>query len=258
MYGPIPVDFLRMDNHLAPGNMLSLKFTQAPDSFVLNTESEERYKLVIKELGIYVRRIELFPDAMNKVFRESSVQRYSGMNAEVKNYSLPSGIRQKVLKISQGEALPKQVIVGFVPTDAYVGNYKKNTFNFEHFKINSVNLKVNGLRVPQEPLKPDFENRVVERSLNHFFMNTGRFRSIGGNCIHANNYSKGATFFAWDLRPDQCNGFHRHAGKDGSLELEMGWATNLEEPITVLVYSGRDQEIAIDPKRQNEPLISSF
>ena len=46
MSGPIPVDFLHVDNHLAPGNTLSLKFTQALDSFVLNTATDEKYRLL--------------------------------------------------------------------------------------------------------------------------------------------------------------------------------------------------------------------
>ena len=258
MNGPIPVDFLRVDNHLAPGNVLSLKFKQAPDSFVLNTESAEKYRLVVKELGIYVRRIELFPEALSRVLSPTAIQRYVGMDTEVKNFSLPAGIKQKVLKISQGESLPKQVIVGFVPTVAYMGDYKHNPFHFAHFNLNSINIKVNGLRIPQEPLKPDFENKVIEKSLNHFFMNTGKFRAQGGNCIHADNYARGASLFAWDLRCDQCNGFHRHAGRDGTLELEMGWAKNLEVPITVIVYSARDQVVMIDPHRHSEVTTSSF
>lgn len=259
MCGPIPgVDFLHVDNHLAPGNTLSLKFTRAPDSFVLNTATDEKYQLVVKELGIFVRRIELFPRALPKLLEPNSEQRYVGMCTEVKNYSLPAGIKQKVLKISQGESLPKQIVVAFVDTEAYVGSYKKNPFNFEHFKLNSINIKVNGLRVPQEPLRPDFTNKVVARSLNHLFMNTGKFRSLGGSCIHVDNFVKGATLFAWDLRPDQCNGFHRHAGRDGALELEMGWSANLSKPITVLVYSARDQVVSLDPNRTNEPQVSSF
>ena len=258
MSGPIPVDFLHVDNHLAPGNTLSLKFTQALDSFVLNTATDEKYRLLVKELGIFVRRIELFPRALPKLLDSNSEQRYVGVSTEVKNYSLPAGIKQKVLKISQGESLPKQILVGFVDTDAYVGNYKKNPFNFEHFNLNSINIKVNGLRVPQEPLKPDFANKVVGRSLNHLFMNTGKFRSQAGSCIHIDNFVKGATLFAWDLRPDQCNGYHRHTGRDGALELEMGWSSNLDKPITVLVYSIRDQVVSIDPNRTNDPQVSSF
>lgn len=260
MCGEIACDFLRSDNHLAPGHKLSLRFTRTADSFFFQTSLDTKFKLKITDLAIYVRRLRLTPEALTKVIKPRQSQRYMSTHTEMKEFPLASGIQQWSTKIFAGGRLPKQVIVAMVKTKAQVGEYKSNPYNYKDFKIKKINLKMNGTRIPQEPLELDISKDIFQRAFNHLFMNTGKFRINSGNCITDDAFQKGSTVFPFDLTPDLCNGFHTHAGNDGSLELEMEWAEALTEGITVLVYAASDQVVFVNgegnPDRQ--PQVSVF
>jgi hypothetical protein len=54
--GRIPCDFLYSDNHLAPGNRLTLRFTKNADSFIINTDDPAKdYKLKIMHMAVFAR-----------------------------------------------------------------------------------------------------------------------------------------------------------------------------------------------------------
>ena len=257
--GPICSNFLRSDNHLAPGNKLSLKFIRAPDEFVfLSPTPDAGYKLKILELAIYARRIRLFPHALNAVFDPRAIQRYVSDYTEIKEYSLPSGLSNWNSKLFTGGYLPKQIVVGMVETRALVGSYARNPFNFQHFNVSSINLKVNGVCVPQEPLRPDFPNGRCMREYNHLFMNTGKYRINSGNCISLADFKGGSTLFPFDLTPDQCNMYNIHVGKEGTMSLEITWSTGLPQGITILVYAVYDQVVMINGMVSDQPTVSVF
>lgn len=261
MCGEIGADFLRSDNHLAPGNKLSLRFTRSADSFFFVTSVEEKFKLKILDLAIYVRRLRLTPEALSKVIKPRMSQRYMSTHTEMKEFPLAAGIQQWGTKIFAGGRLPKQVIVAMVKTKSQVGDYKANPFNYKHFGIKKINLKMNGTRIPQEPLELDISKDIFQRAFNHLFMNTGKYRINSGNCISDDAFQKGYTVFPFDLTPDLCNGFHTHAGNDGSLELEIEWADALTQGITVLVYAASDQIVFVNGGEGNpdrQPQVSVF
>ena len=244
--GPFCNDFIRSDKHLAPGNKLAFRFTRASDEFCLLSKTDEKYKLLITDICLYGTRIRLFPHAQKEIIKEGKPDVYSCMHSEIKEFPLPAGVKQWNLKITNGSTLPKHIIVGFVLTEAHVGSYKKNPFNFQNFKLNRMNLKQDGRRYPQEPLRPDYENGMFAREYNHLFMNTGKYRINSGNCISLEAFKDGMNLYSFDNNPDSCYMVHKHVGKDGSMEVEPGWAAGLEESITAIVYLNYDEVITLE------------
>ena len=258
MCGPICNDFLRSDNHLAPGNKLSLRFNRASDKFCLLTDSTTvEYKLHIDEIAIYARRITVFPEVSKMLFKPGAPQRYKSVYTEMKEFPLVTGLNQWSTRLFSGGALPKQIIVGMVETAAFMGSYTKNPMNFKHFGLNSINLKVNGARVPQEPLEPNFSTGQINRAYNHLFMNTGKFKVNRSNCVTDDYFVGGMALFPFDLTPDQCNMFHTHGGREGTLELDLSWSAATTAGITVLVYAAFDQVVSLNGEN-NHPVVAIF
>lgn len=251
---PICSDFTRSDNHLAPNHKLTLRFVRAPTDFILNNSGDKKYKIVLKDLAIYARRVRIRSDIMGHVMKNSGrrLERYQSNYTEVKDFAVGKGLQQWRTSLISGGRLPKQIIVGMVSTKAYLGAIDENPFQFQHFNLNRINLVVNNNRVPQEPLTPDFENKLFNRSLHHLFRNTGKIGLGRGLWMEKQRFSGGYTFFPFDLTPDLCNGLHTHAGNDGFLELEMEWAESLADGITVLVHVTYDQIVTISPTGQPE------
>lgn len=255
--GPICNDFIRSENYLAPGNKLALKFSRVSDEFVLLTETNNNYKLVITDIYMIARRLTLHQNILSSIWSPSKVQSYKSIYTEVKDFSLPPNITSRNIRLSAGGRLPKSVVVAQVLTEAFVGSYKKNPFNMQHFKIGSINLKINGRRFPQDPFSPDFEKGLISREWNNVYMNTGKWKINSGNCIQRNHFQNGITVFPFDLTPDQCNLYHTHAGQEGSIELEISWREALPAGITILVYSVFDQ-IVLMRGVNSQPVVSIF
>jgi len=244
--GPICADVLRSDNHLAPGNRLSLKFTRSADAFVLNSEVSEEYQLVITKIYLQMRLLHVFDGALPAIVKEHVAQKYMSSYTQIRTYALPDGQTSISRSLFSGGKLPKQVIVGMVTTAAMTGDYSLNPFNFEHFNIKSINLKMNGLLIPQDALEPSFGKGLFMRELNHLYMNTGKYRSNAGNSIRYDQFGNGHTLFPFDLTPDMCNGFHLHAGNQGSLHVQISWAFPTLRAITLIVYAAFDQVLMIN------------
>lgn len=253
----IPADRTALDTKLAKEKA---KLTTAVDAkkTEFRAEPELTPTLKIKEIGIYTRRIELTNSALKSYFQTNSVQRYLGNLTDVHSIALTPGIDRRVIRLTVNNVIPKQIIVGMTLTTAAKGKYNQNPFNFEHFGLNRIALKVNAIRVPQEPLEPNFDKGHYMREYVHTLANCGKWRSEVSNSITPLNFASGVTLFAFDLTPDACAGYHVHAGKEGAVELELGWVKELEKQITVYVFSVKDQIVTIDPTTGGAPEASAF
>lgn len=246
MCGSICADMLRADNHLAPGNRLSLILTRNKDNFVFLSSEEEKYKLVITELAVFTRRVHLSSTALASVYKPGVPQRYLTAYTEIKEFPLAMGMMQWSGSINHGGKIPKQIIVALLETSSMVGDYKKNPYNFKNFGVKQIHLKINGAQVPSDPLKPDFTNKKYAREFTHLFRNTGKYRINSGNCISWDAFEGGCAIYPFDLTPDQCNGFHTHAGKEGTVDIEIEWNAAQVVPLTVLAYIASDQVIILN------------
>ena len=261
MIGPLTgVDFLLSDSYLAPFNNLTFTLHKHDDDFIFNSADEPatntttakeaiKAKLVITDICLYVRRMELSKTGLEG-FKPDQLQRYLGTLSEVQMHALSDGITQKNLKIYTGRVLPKQLIIGMCETDAVLGDYKKYPFEFKHFDLNEISLKVNAVRHPQDPLKPDFTNKRYMREYQHLLSNLGKWRTNTGICVTPTLFANGLTLFAFDLTPDLCGSFHVHHGREGTLELELHWKKALTKAITVIVYTCCDNVVVIDPVKK--------
>ena len=242
--GPIPCDMLRCDNHFAPGHKLSLTFFRSEDKFCLLDEDGKVHKIVIKEIFIKVDRIRLRPEITRKLL-SAGPQHYTTAYTEIKDYPLAANQSQWTIKLYAGGVLPHQVIVGMVTTEAFTGTFKTDPFKFEPFGLNHFCLRVNGVRLPQDPLTPDFAQNRYSAAYLSVYENTGKFRVNGGNSITYEDFSTSKCILPTDLSPDKCNNHHYHVGAEGVLDIELAWAAPLTKPITVVVLSIFNQVIQI-------------
>lgn len=236
MMSPITHDFFRANNHLAPGNKLSIRMYKAKNSFLLNSGDNREYALEIMDLRLHYQRIRL-----KEMVLPPKIERYLITKSELKRFPIPAGLMSHDIVLHNGGKMPKSVIMAMVTTHASEGNYHSNPLNFQHFGVNKINLRVNGKSVPSEPLTPNFEENLITREFVHLFMNTGCFRMDRANCVTRTQFTGGMAIFPFDLNPDLCNGFHLHSSDTGIVSLELGFSEALEEAITIFVHSTYDE-----------------
>ena len=166
---------------------------------------------------------------------------------QLKMFSFTNGVSHINIENCFTGQLPRRVIIGFLATDRYNGNYKLNPYKFEHFDLNYLVLGVNGVQIPARALEPDFTNDKFALTYQHFLKSICVWdfdRSCG---ISREEYGKGYTLFSVAISPDGCQpGEHFSFITNGSLRLECKFATPLAQPTHLFVMGEFDNMLEID------------
>jgi hypothetical protein len=249
IYGPVHCDFLQIDRLLPPGISLSLKFTRAPDNFVLMTDDAGKaYKIVIEDIKLYVRHVTLSDSIVRDHIMQFETKSaiYPMSKNTIQTYVFPAGHQKFHVTNIVSDLFPKTIIVTFLSSGALNGSYALNPYNFKHFGLNFAVLKLNGELVPSDPYTPDFDNNLFVREYRDVFDNIGVSHDDIGNCLTPSLYKGGLFFLAWDLSPDMCNGYHCHPKRTGHIDLELGFKAALTETLNVLTFTTFDAQVLID------------
>jgi hypothetical protein len=250
-------DFFQIYRLLPNRCNIRLKFIKNEDSFMLLNENDE-YKIVIQDLRVTVRKVELNKALFGgneKMFEQGKPAILPLVRSQIKSFVVSSGLTSITQPNIISGQLPRNVIIAFLSSSAVNNNFRKNPFNFQHFNVRSTNLRVNGICTPTVPYITDFKNGNFMRAFRGLSDSTGISHSNGGNYLSPEGFAGGCTFFAFDLTPDQCNGFHEHTRKAGVIDLELTFETALTEPINIIVYSSFDNFITLDKYRN---LVTDF
>src|SRR5436190_6182323 len=253
MVGHIHGDIFNQEKFLVNGVELRLRLIRSRDAFSLMSAAAG-YKVSIMEASLYVRRVKINPSVLlahNKTLSLTSAK-YPITKVEVKNVTIPSGVQGKTLdNIFLGQ-LPKRVIIGFVTNAAFIGDFKKNPFNFQHFKVNFLALYVDGQQVPARPLQPDYvTSKQYVHAYHTLFTGTGIHFLNEGNSISRHTYADGNCLMAFDLTTDLSAKTlsHWNLVRQGSLRLDVRFDTSLTETINCIVYGEFDNVVEIDKDR---------
>ena len=232
LIAPIQHDFFQMDNHVGPGNRIEVKLTRAPDSFVLNTYMDGRYRLKLHDIKLHVHTI-----TRRESVPAPAVERYRYNETQMKLHSVPQGMSNYTYRLHYWGVMPKTVILGMVSTQASEGSYSMNPFNFQHFGLTHLSLDLNGDEYPSGGLKFDFSQHPtphMARGYRWIFENSGALAAGRGNLISYPGFETGQFLLPFDLTPDKCNGLHNHQPTTGYIDVRLKFAEPLRVPITVV------------------------
>ena len=240
---PLNIDLVRSEQHLAPNVTLTLILEQTSNQFLIHTATNVECEVVLTDLKIYYRRIFLESSIFKTI--NLSQQKYVIPKTELKTLIGSIGVSNITQNLYSNQ-LPKSLCIAMIKSTAFNGHYKQSPWNFEHFDLSKLNLKVNSRSIPAEPYTPNFEKGLVAREYQDLFLNLGLFKSNHTNAITKKAFMNGSTLFVFDFSPDLCNANHIHLSNSGTLDLEIEFTSALTESIHVLVYSTFDQVIELD------------
>jgi hypothetical protein len=244
---PLASDFFNSDRLLLPGVKLTVRLTRTPDTIVLMADAgAPRVHLIAAKL--YVSFVDV-----HEVYRKRHATKIVNdlammpMNkCVIKQYPIAAGMSAAPIANIFLGMLPKSIIVGMVDQSAYTGNYHKNPYFFQHMDCNYAALRMNGVLVPAEPYTPNWGGNLFMREFREFYDNIGISHSDLTCHVTKELYAGGSTFFAFDLSPDKCNGYHQHIKKTGSIDLDLKFSKNLNNAIYVIIMASFDAYLTID------------
>lgn len=252
---PIHSDFMQCDRLLPSMNFTIKLFRQQNDNFFLMSPTDDKtYKIHIEEMKMYVRYINVSP----AIFRSHELQMANKRmilpinKTEVKTHTFPTGFNMLNLPNFFNGILPKHIIIGILHNDNYNGTIKTNPYNFQNHDVNYMCLKVNNVLVPAEPYTPDYENKLFIREFRSLFDNLGIHHDDCGNSIGTAEYFNGTNFYAFDLSPDLCNGFHSHPFQPGTIDIDCRLKNPLTKPVTLMAFAIYNAIVSIDKNGKAE------
>ena len=252
LMGPLHLDMFQQDRLLLNKVNVRVRLNRSKNAFCLVSPTDGAdFKVNITEARLSVRKVKLtnvtflgLTAALEKV-----PALYPICRVECKSISIPQGNRM----FHQDDVflgfIPKRLFIGFVENAAFAGDFKKNPFNFKHFKATQVGVYVNGEATPMKALQLNFEKKKYLEGYMSLFHGTGTLFHDVGNQITREDYDKGYTLYGFDLSPDLAVGPHVSPIKQGNLRVEAHFAEGLPTTVNCILYAEFDSLIEIDSNR---------
>ena len=146
-------------------------------------------------------------------------------------------------------ALPDLDIVGLVSNADLAGGYQRNSFNFQNFGVNRIEMKRNETSVPRGGYTPNFANgqyfKAYSTLLQELECDTGD-KSIS---LTSSEWANGYTLYAFTITDGPMgSGTYGPRSKSNtkSARLEVSFAAPVNENIKVIVYYQSPGRIEFD------------
>ena len=256
MEGPIYAGICLQDRYILSGVPINLKFWPSNNAFrFMSSNPNADYKLDITEAVLKVCTIELAPPVMvaHNTALASGPAKYLYDNTDMRAYAVAKGQYSATLEDVYQNAVPSMLVVGLVASEAFMGNYKRNPFNFQHYNLNSIGFYVDGKSMPGRPLTPDYPSDNYMSAYMTLFGN--RLQEDIGNDILYIDYKQGYCLYVFDVCQHGCGGGKPiRPVKDGHTRLDVKFAAPLPEAVTLITYAVFPAMLEIDEAR----LVTAF
>ncbi|XP_063438723.1 uncharacterized protein F54H12.2-like [Mytilus trossulus] len=251
--GNLLEDALQLDKYLISGVDIYMKLFRSNVPFLLMSEEiSPSYKVKILDVFYRTARVKLDPGVIMNHRNEiqKSPAQYMITRSHVIQNVIPKGSTDFFWDAMFPKALPSKVVIGLVSQKAANGDYTANPFNFQHFNMTNVTMKVNGVEVYGSPLSLDFGvNRNYAAAYVRLFEISDKWLKDMGLNISLADFGKGYTFIVFSLDPCDFQEDYLNLVKHGNARLEIRFGSATSEIINCLCYYQSQAILTCDETR---------
>ncbi len=265
--GPVFVDAFMGSRLLLNLVDLKLILNRSSDQFCLMDKNGNplNAKVNLTDVILKVRKVRVSPTVSmaHELALKKMAAIYPIRHVECKTFVMPANIPNvRKDNIFTGN-IPKTFVFGLVNAKGFSGDYSRNPYNFEDYKVTTVTLTVNGEELPFKQLTLNYEDNKENfiQAYNTLFSRTGKMNYNTGLDISRKDYPKGYTLYAFDLTPDMCGSSpYFNTVQRGSLTVDITFAEAPSEQtfpagvttpsaIAMICYGDFENVIQIDSER---------
>ena len=252
--GKFHLDTFNMNRYLLNSVDVNLSMKKSNKSFFLMYDSDDDLCTVeIQSMYIKVRRVRVSPSIMldHAMSLEKTNAKYPIKKVLLKPITLEYNSTSQTLANIHTGIMPNRLVFAFTTTTAHSGSFKTNPFNFRHFNLESLAVKIASQSVP-------YSTPLEFRSFTNGFQFTEAYNSLfsgireQANAISISDYPNGYFIMAFDLTPDLCSSEHYNILKDGNLEIVLKFKNDDDiknTAVTLIVYLEFDNILEITKNR---------
>lgn len=239
--------------YLPANSVLDFTFHPNESAFVILTKHEKKFLAKIVDARLIVRHVKIHPTIgrqMEDVTVKGEKMKYPVRRVEVTYYTKGAGMAD----LSQPGIIhgkkPRRLFFGMIELDAFHGSYKKDPFNYQHFKAKEVSIRVDGERYPDEAMKMNFNELDTVMPLFNLLSTTDSFLGVKDIGINLTNYHVRNTIFAFDLTPTSTTAWENfELTSNAIIDIQILLAEPTTESVAVVIYAEYDAEILVDENR---------
>ena len=217
----------------------------------LGTADTKSYKIEILSALLNVRKVKLYPSAVNDFEKSISKNpvRLPISQIKVSTISIPRGLSTYTQNSLFHGSIPNYLLIGFLDNAGYSGNYGKNPFLFQHMDLNHIQLKVNDRLVPTVPFTPDFGDEKIIDSYESLFSVVGKRNQDWSNGLTVEDYVGGTALYGFVLNEDTLCRHDSSSSGLGHVGISVKFGTSLAQTVTMIIYSSVQASVIIDQYR---------
>ncbi len=246
--GPILHDLQFQSKLLRDDISIRLELTMGKTQCSLFAASlKPKYAIQIERAICFVPRAQI-----NEKFlpvQRSLESSYYFVQHDLQMHVIPKGTVNYMKQVISG-AVPWRFLFFLVNEIAYNGDYVKSPFNFRHYNVKFVQLRIaGGCSFPLEPLTPDFENQKYAESYMALYENMRH--SLGGGALPFNlqQFANGNYICALDLTRDfSCGAPHWSEIGSGIASLYLQFTEPLQENVIMICLHELERICNVDPQ----------
>ncbi|XP_071138564.1 uncharacterized protein F54H12.2-like [Mytilus edulis] len=246
-------DALLLDKYLISGVDIYMKLFRSSAPFLLMSgEAKPNYKVKILDVFYRTARVKVDPGVILNHRRQiqESPAKYLINRSNVIQNVIPLGSTEFYWDSLFPKSLPSKVVFGLVPQKAINGDYTANPFNFQHFNMSCITLKVNGVEVYGSPLNMDFSNnRNYTAAYVRLFEICDKWQKDTGLNISLNDFGNGYTFIVFSLDPSDFQEDFLNLVKHGNAGLEIRFSVPTTEVVNCMCYYQSQAILTCDETR---------
>ena len=250
---PVHCDLFSVDRLMLSNTQVQLELHRNSDQFcLLSFDENANYKIVVRELIWYVKRVQLSPSVhlaiennLMKNHAKYPVRRVATTKMHVSEgrHNVPTS------SIFEGQ-IPRRIIIGFVPSENYFGKYSKNPFVFSPCSVTEIYVQAGGRTYPREVLKTDFGRGMYVRAYLNLIDTLGLTATNRNNYITLKDFGTRSCFFAFDLSADEPDSDNWELIREGSTTVHCTFGTTVpKHGYEMIVYAEFDNVAMIDRHR---------
>lgn len=250
--GPLYEDVFRLDKYILNGVDINLKlFRNRAPLLVMSAESSPSYKVELVDVSFKACMIKVDSGILinhAEILKEITAK-YPLIRTEIKMNTCPKGSGSFIWQNVWSNNLPTKAYFAFISQTAVNGSYTKNIFNFQNL-AEEIALYVNGESIPARPMKIDVgENNNCVTPFVNLYEVAEKWNKDSGLKISRSMFNEGYAVYAFNLAPSDLGEDYINLVRQGSVRLEVKFATNTTETLNCLAYAEFPALIEIDQSR---------
>ena len=248
MVAPLLVDVFSTKTFLIPGVSMRIKlYMNRPAFYIVTPNRSAKSAFIIESAVLIVPKLSINPQLilshLDMLKQQPAMYRFHKYATRV--HTIPKESRNVNIENLFSDKVPSLVIVALIASVDFSGSYATNPYNFQHFKIRSIGLVLNGQNVPGNSQVADFSDDD-KTNAGLFKTFTDAVEKHFGNLdpgIDLKDYHKGYTLFTFDLSDSAVK------TRSGELRLRAEFSVGLPSAVNMLILGRFPAKIYINESR---------